>query len=192
MGYNKYNYSFKSRNDSCYQGKRRVWFTADTHFGHENIIKYCNRPFDSAEQMGNYYRHNHNSLVDNEDIVIFLGDVFFKDREIFNTLSGIKFVVKGNHDYKVSFKGINAEILDQICQITLDEHKAVLCHYPLFSWNGKNHGYLHLYGHVHNNEEQFCPFNNSVNVGVDVHGFCPENFDDILEYLKDNNDKIDN
>src|SRR5262245_10366818 len=28
----------------------RVWFTADPHFGHGNIIRYCNRPFLSDEE----------------------------------------------------------------------------------------------------------------------------------------------
>ena len=28
-----------------------VWFTADFHLGHENIIRYCDRPFETISEM---------------------------------------------------------------------------------------------------------------------------------------------
>lgn len=48
------------------------WFTADEHYGHHNskgtgIIDYCNRPFNSIEEMDAKLIENHNSVVGKGD-----------------------------------------------------------------------------------------------------------------------------
>lgn len=181
-------YSFKLRNKFRVTGKcANIWFTSDTHFGHRNIIDYVNRPFNSVEEMDDTYISNHNSLVEKYDLFFHLGDVYFtgKSKYQFNMLHGVKHIIKGNHDYKGSFKGVDAELLDPIHQIKIDDKEVVLCHYPIFSWNGKIHGSIHLYGHVHNHEDEQLPLKNAVNIGVDMWGYCPVDFKTILEVIKD-------
>ncbi len=79
------------------------WFTADTHFGHANIIKYCNRPFGSSVEMNETMISNWNKVVQPGDIVYHLGDFCFgrKGYEFdiyFNRLNGLIVFIKGNHD----------------------------------------------------------------------------------------------
>ena len=40
-----------------------IWFTADEHYGHENIIRHCNRPFADAAEMERELVRRHNALV---------------------------------------------------------------------------------------------------------------------------------
>ena len=51
-----------------------TWFTADFHLGHQNIIRYCNRPFHSTGEMDEAILANLNSLVRQDDVLYFLGD----------------------------------------------------------------------------------------------------------------------
>jgi calcineurin-like phosphoesterase family protein len=45
-----------------------VWFAADFHLGHKNIIRYCNRPFDTVEEMNRAILERLNSLVKANDV----------------------------------------------------------------------------------------------------------------------------
>ncbi len=77
-----------------------IWFTSDQHFGHENIIKYCNRPFASVDQMNFELVRRHNAVVKDDDIVFHLGDFSMHPRMLFilSLLKGVHYLVAGNHD----------------------------------------------------------------------------------------------
>lgn len=79
----------------------KTFVTADTHFGHGNIIKYCNRPYGSVQQMNESLINNWNRTVSKDDTVIFLGDLAFRGRDTdwLNRLNGNIIRVRGNHDY---------------------------------------------------------------------------------------------
>lgn len=79
-----------------------IWVTSDTHFNHVNIIKYCNRPFLSVEEMNEVIINNWNDVVPKGATVYHLGDFALGDKslipDLLNRLNGhIKFVM-GNHD----------------------------------------------------------------------------------------------
>jgi calcineurin-like phosphoesterase family protein len=79
-----------------------IYFTADQHFGHTNIIKHCNRPFDAVAEMDEYLLAQWNNCVDVNDTVYILGDLFFRNTisadEYVCWLHGKKHLIKGTHD----------------------------------------------------------------------------------------------
>ncbi len=40
-----------------------IFFTGDEHFGHKNVIKYCNRPFSDVDEMDREIIKRHNEVV---------------------------------------------------------------------------------------------------------------------------------
>ena len=66
-----------------------IYFIADTHFNHKNIIEYCNRPFKDTNKMNEYIIQKWNSVVKENDIVYHLGDVEFGTTEMLKDLSRV-------------------------------------------------------------------------------------------------------
>jgi calcineurin-like phosphoesterase family protein len=173
---------------------RKVFFTADTHFGHKNIIKYCNRPFADVEEMNNTMRNNWNKVVGPADIVFHIGDFAFlkNPREMIYSLNGEIILVPGNHDDDVKLlevMGINqtkfdiAPTLFEVdFQVEDEKLRFVLCHYALRVWNKSHHGAMHLYGHSHGTLPE-DPTARSMDVGVDCHNFTPISLDDVLVHM---------
>lgn len=154
-----------------------TWFTSDLHFGHKNIIKYCNRPFDSVEEMDEALVANWNAHVAPDDVVWNLGDVAFcctteHVRALLLHLNGHHRFIRGNHDDAVDELTNRAQLpakfdyrrANDILEVQVDGQAIVLCHYPMRSWRHCQRGVWHLFGHVHGT---LRPFGKSVDVGVD-------------------------
>lgn len=80
-----------------------IFVISDTHFGHNNIIKYCNRPYKTTEEMDWDMVERWNSVVTPQDKVYHLGDVYMGcSREyidnLLSKLNGKKRLILGNHD----------------------------------------------------------------------------------------------
>lgn len=59
----------------------KVWFTADTHFGHRNILKHCDRPFGSVKEMDEALIAMWNAVVGLNDDVWHLGDFAYRSAQ---------------------------------------------------------------------------------------------------------------
>ena len=130
----------------------KIFYIADTHFGHKDIIAFDNRPFFDTKDMEETIIKNWNSAVSDCDDVYVLGDIFWNMRwenanAIAIQLNGTIHNIIGNHDDSDIFRfHDNQEYLT----ITDNNRRVVLCHYPiLFYKNMVNPNWYHLYGHVH-------------------------------------------
>jgi len=164
------------------------FYTSDQHFFHANIIKYCKRPFSSVEQMNQTLINNWNKKVTNKDNVYILGDLSWgsidQTLEILKQLKGRKYFIKGNHDGFI-LNGIRGQFewVRDYAMIKDDGQKVVLFHYPIYAWDCQFHGSIHLYGHIHNNYEQYpelLTWKNAYNVGVEVNDYEPKTLKEIL------------
>lgn len=161
----------------------KTFFTSDSHFGHKNIIKHCNRPFASVEAMDEDLITRWNAVVGPEDTVYHLGDFSLlpanKVSHYLSRLHGTKHLIVGNHDTVHGVHGW-ASVQD-VAQIHLDGHKIFLCHYPMREWPGMWRGAPHLYGHVHGHMQ---PLPGSMDMGADVWGGYPVTLERIMAAMQ--------
>jgi calcineurin-like phosphoesterase family protein len=169
----------------------KTYFTSDLHFGHANIIKYCNRPFESSAGMDEGLIANFNARVRPEDVTYFLGDMFFCDAkraiEIMHRLNGMKRLVLGNHDKlirnQVPLQNLFDKIYPDLYEQSIDGIHVVMCHYPLLTWNRAYRGAFMLHGHSHNTIP-FDPKYRRLDVGVDAQGYAPIAWEEIKRKLE--------
>ena len=167
-----------------------IYYTADTHFGHENIIKLCNRPFASIEDMNDALIDNWNKKVGGNDTVYIIGDMFYKCSEaedILKMLKGKKHLIIGNHDGSWLTK-FNAtpyfESIELMRETSADGHGITMCHYPLLTWRHEKKTYM-IHGHTHANTssdywELLRSRKRVLNAGVDINNFEPVTFTELL------------
>lgn len=190
-----------------------IWFTADHHFGHRNIIDHCERPYSSVEEMDENMIQRWNEVVGRTDTVYHLGDVGMGSDthtlECVSRLNGRKILVWGNHD-SVHPRHSKAMARQQtwakyfaaqtmMAQVKLaGGRKILLSHYPYtedhteeardMQWRPPNTGMFLLHGHVHN---LWLMKEGQLNVGVDVHNFYPVSIDEVAKVVKFHYESMD-
>lgn len=166
----------------------KIFLTSDPHFGHHNILKYCNRPFKDVIEMDNVLIDNWNSVVSKYDQIYILGDFTFSrnPETYFNKLNGEKFLIKGNHDSRETYN-LKWGFVKDTYMLKYKDITAWLSHYPHRSWPKSFHGAFHFYGHCHNN---LPAFGKSCDVGVDAWNYTPVEIEKLIDLLK-NSDIVD-
>ena len=172
-----------------------VFFTSDLHLGHGNIIDLCNRPFVNIEEMDRVLIENWNRKVKKNDTVYVMGDIVWDKKKVayyMEQLTGRKILVIGNHDSHWAKKEEIQNFFEMITpyiEVHLNGHPITMCHYPMLEWRSSREeskrklGYL-IHGHIHNRiadeyRQLYLQFN-ALNAGVDINGYAPVNFDELL------------
>jgi len=173
---------------------QKIYFTADTHFGHENIMEFTKRPFTSIQEHDETLIDNINNVAGKRDFLYHLGDFCFgptaRQQVTFakEILAKIRckniHLILGNHDPR-SRRGQPREDFAALFNSCAQYHiaripealaledmleapkrRVILNHYAIRSWEGMHRGVYHLYGHSHAS----LPENGtlSFDVGVDA------------------------
>ena len=171
----------------------KVWFTSDLHFWHKNICKYCNRPYETIEEMNQGIINNWNSVVKEDDTVFVLGDLGFcgieKLRPLMSQLKGKIILIQGNHDSDYVMSTLYHEKIinnfDRLMSITIvgDEEcpnqELTLCHFPMIDWYNKEKGSWMIHGHQHQLPETPSCSAAHYDVGVDKNNWMPVSFEQL-------------
>jgi calcineurin-like phosphoesterase family protein len=172
-----------------------IFITADWHLG-ESRFHIMGRPFSDVQLHVDTLVENHNKLVSPNDIVYVNGDAIYQgaNPEEFlpqiSRFNGRKVLVRGNHDRPFSDEQF-APYFEQIIpegegvELEIGGIPCYITHYPSRAVEDR----FNLIGHIHS---AFKVQLNMLNVGVDVHHFCPVHEDQIPFTLKAITDFYDN
>lgn len=184
---------------------QKVYFTSDLHFQHNNVIRFCKRPFTDSKDMEIKLIDNWNSIVSSEDIVFDLGDVVWFDgrhdcKKILDQLNGTHYIILGNHDKIKRFelcapnKAIICETCTQVFIHDVNNHcqELMLSHFPLLTWPHIDNGVINLFGHIHSGpnsdpngvDQNLNLHPHQMDVGVDAWDYKPISLDFINSVLK--------
>ena len=172
----------------------KVYFTSDTHFGHENIIRYCGRPVRNAEEMNAELIRRWRETVPEEGIVFHLGDFAHGGSRLWNdilhALTGRKYLILGNHDMKALRQGYMGQFEHVAHQMTIKVggQTIVLNHNPFLCYGGSYRDVWQLFGHVHSGPASHTGLDHprlrmlfplQYDVGVDNNDFRPISFAEV-------------
>jgi len=127
------------------------YIITDTHWAHDKMQKFCNRPPDFDQKIINQWQ----ATVQPQDLVYHLGDVTWGPKgqlqQIMSGLPGTKILVRGNHDRNHSnnwFMQCGFAAVVEKVQVS----GVILSHFPaLMTQEEIDYGIINIHGHFHNN-----------------------------------------
>jgi len=172
-----------------------VFFIADEHYFHENILRFHQRPFENVLEMNDALIVANNEVVKSGDSVYHIGDFSFGSVvdtwKLLCKLNGTHYFIEGSHDDTMVRMNRNHKypinMIGRIEVIRIGSIHCALSHYALEIWPKKHYGAVHFHGHSHGNS---CMRKNRADLGVDVIGYNPISIDHAMEIICDINENI--
>lgn len=168
-----------------------LFFSGDHHFGHDNIRKFCDRPFADLHEMNKALTEKWNAKVPEDGIVIHVGDVAFRDGigKYRQHLNGRIVVVLGNHDPDgESMKPSTRAYFWKVCDLLYlrvregkRKYQSIMaCHFAMRVWDKSHFNAWHVYGHSH---ASLPPLGKSWDVGVDNNDYAPVSYAELRDIM---------
>jgi calcineurin-like phosphoesterase family protein len=166
-----------------------TFITADEHYGHANMIRYCNRPFSDITEMQEAMIARHNAKVPNSQnyMTIHVGDMFWhtlspaEAMAILSRLHGRHAYLLGNHEELIrQYAGVHGKFdwVRDVHMLRFNKRPIWLSHYAHQVWPHSHKGGWHLYGHSHGQLEG-TQTGLKFDVGVDCHNFEPWSLEEV-------------
>jgi calcineurin-like phosphoesterase family protein len=158
------------------------YFTSDHHIGHGAARTFYRRPFASVGEMDQVLVDRWNAVVEPGDEVWHLGDFAVRQpaeriKCLLKVLNGRKHLVTGNNDDAAVTECDGWQSVQPYAEITVDETRLVLCHYPFRTWRDMGRGAINLHGHSHGKLKSLP---HQFDVGVDAWDFRPVRLADLI------------
>jgi len=174
-----------------------IFFTADLHLSHYNIMQYCDRPFTMVKEMDEIICNNFKADLKKGDTLYLLGDISFNveaAEKFFDSIptKQVHYIL-GNHD-----RGKVVGLLKERC-VTVGWLKDIkirdlgikisitLSHYAMRVWHKSHFNSWNLYGHSHG---RLKPVGKQMDVGVDCNDFRPVPLNNVLLFMDNQPDNF--
>jgi len=176
----------------------KLFFSSDEHFFHDNIIKYCNRPFHNATEMNEALISNWNNVVPEDGNVFMAGDFIHTGRietvqNIIDRLNGKIWWILGNHCYQSKHdRKIISDMVDgrqmDVATVLIkndNDQRLFISHYPHLYWTRDT---WHLHGHIHSGpnstSSEKAPFHATrYDIGCDNNLYKPISYQEVKDII---------
>ena len=167
--------------------EKKIWFTSDTHFGHQKEFLWAPRGFNSIEEHDEMIIRNWNEVVGPNDDVYHLGDVFLGDTtEVINLVHNLNGKIRlaiGNHDTDARLKELsllsNIEDIQFGYRLKMGKSTFLLTHYPQLTGNYDNSKTYSIHGHTHLPSHFMEGYDLTYNVSCEAQNCTPINIENI-------------